>query len=201
MFSTKGYLTATNKDIAAAAGINSPGLIYHYFADKAALLNAVVEANAPPIQLALHTDAFMSLSPTDGLTTFAREYFQVMQNPNVSGCLRVLIGEALRSPEFAKVLGDAAPLKLVHIVAAFLERKAGEGAITCEEPQTAAWMFMGGLFVHVFARNILGFAERSDDQYSHIVDTNVTIFLRGVAPSSAISVVQNEGVASEASTA
>nr|MCR5661372.1 TetR family transcriptional regulator [bacterium] len=32
VFSEKGFLAATNKDIAAAAGI-APGLIYHYFKD------------------------------------------------------------------------------------------------------------------------------------------------------------------------
>jgi AcrR family transcriptional regulator len=34
VFSTKGFLAATNKAIAEAAEINSPGLIYHYFASK-----------------------------------------------------------------------------------------------------------------------------------------------------------------------
>ncbi|NIW45213.1 MAG: TetR family transcriptional regulator, partial [Gammaproteobacteria bacterium] len=31
VFSEKGFNAATNKDIAKAAGIRSPGLIYHYF--------------------------------------------------------------------------------------------------------------------------------------------------------------------------
>jgi AcrR family transcriptional regulator len=201
VFSTKGYLTATNKDIAVAAGINSPGLIYHYFADKAALLNAVIEENAPPIRLALNADAFMGLPAREGLTLFGNAYFEVMDDPNVSGCLRVLIGEALRSPEFAKVLGDAAPLKLVHIVAAFLERKTAEGEIACENPDWAAWMFMGGLFVHVFARNILGFAGRTTSEYAQIVAMNVAVFLDGARAKIAAPSEPTEETASETSVA
>ena len=34
VFASKGFEKATNKDIAVASGIGSPGLIYHYFKDK-----------------------------------------------------------------------------------------------------------------------------------------------------------------------
>src|SRR5215468_3763997 len=54
VFSSKGFVQATNKDIAEAAGINSPGLIYHYFKDKADLLRAVIEQFAPPVQILTH---------------------------------------------------------------------------------------------------------------------------------------------------
>ncbi len=39
VFSQKGFLRATNKDIAREAGI-TPGLIYYYFENKEALLTA-----------------------------------------------------------------------------------------------------------------------------------------------------------------
>ena len=42
VFAEKGYEKATNKDIAEAAGVGSPGLIYHYFEDKGDLLREAV---------------------------------------------------------------------------------------------------------------------------------------------------------------
>src|SRR5579875_1678928 len=46
VFARKGVARATNKDIAREAGI-TPGLIYYYFADKDALLQAVIESRSP----------------------------------------------------------------------------------------------------------------------------------------------------------
>ncbi|HJT57159.1 MAG TPA: helix-turn-helix domain-containing protein, partial [Ktedonobacteraceae bacterium] len=42
VFAEKGFVRATNKDIAREAGI-TPGLIYHYFDSKEALLKAIVD--------------------------------------------------------------------------------------------------------------------------------------------------------------
>src|SRR5947207_6645939 len=46
VFSQKGFTRATNKDIAHEAGI-TPGLIYHYFENKEALLKAMIEGRSP----------------------------------------------------------------------------------------------------------------------------------------------------------
>src|SRR5436853_7923998 len=46
VFSQKGFTRATNKDIAREARI-TPGVIYHYFENKQALLRAIVEARSP----------------------------------------------------------------------------------------------------------------------------------------------------------
>ena len=60
VFAHKGFEKATNKDIADAANIGSPGLIYHYFKDKADLLREVVESRAEAIRLLTHADALLS---------------------------------------------------------------------------------------------------------------------------------------------
>ena len=46
VFARKGFARSTNKDIAIEAGI-TPGLIYHYFESKEALLQAVIEESSP----------------------------------------------------------------------------------------------------------------------------------------------------------
>ena len=42
VFASKGFERATNKEIARAAKVRSPGLIYHYFKDKGDLFQQVV---------------------------------------------------------------------------------------------------------------------------------------------------------------
>ena len=46
VFAQKGFTRATNKDIAHEAGI-TPGLIYHYFESKEAVLKAIIEGRSP----------------------------------------------------------------------------------------------------------------------------------------------------------
>jgi AcrR family transcriptional regulator len=46
LFADKGFDAATNKDIAAAAGI-TPGFIYHYFKSKRQVLLEALEKHSP----------------------------------------------------------------------------------------------------------------------------------------------------------
>src|SRR6266536_1784894 len=46
VFAQKGFTRATNKDIAREAGI-TPGLIYHYFESKEAVMKAIIESRSP----------------------------------------------------------------------------------------------------------------------------------------------------------
>src|SRR5258706_3561487 len=71
IFAEKGFEKATNKDIAEAAGIGSPGLIYHYFKDKADLLRHVLEQRAPVFRLLAQIDELMDMPPRQALPRFA----------------------------------------------------------------------------------------------------------------------------------
>src|SRR5215468_1239799 len=87
VFSRKGFLQATNKDVAEAAGINSPGLIYHYFDSKEALLRAVVEELAPPLQLLARAEALMALPPEALLKQIGQAYVQLAAEPRLGAAV------------------------------------------------------------------------------------------------------------------
>ena len=77
VFASKGFERATNKDIAQAANIKSPGLIYHYFKDKFDLLRNIVLQRAPAIQLLSHADDLMELPPREALEGAMREISEI----------------------------------------------------------------------------------------------------------------------------
>src|SRR6476646_8288383 len=79
VFADKGFEKATNKDIAEAAGIGSPGLIYHYFKDKSDLFRQVLEQGAPVLQLLSRGDALMSMPPEQALTLFGTTLVETLQ--------------------------------------------------------------------------------------------------------------------------
>ena len=68
IFAQKGFIKATNKDIAREAGI-TPGLIYYYFESKGALLKAIIETRSPAqLMTTLPPQAF-ELLPESFLST------------------------------------------------------------------------------------------------------------------------------------
>ncbi|GHO47902.1 TetR/AcrR family transcriptional regulator [Ktedonospora formicarum] len=61
VFVEKGFVRATNKDVAREAGI-TPGLIYYYFENKEAVLQAVLEERSP-VQVLAHIPEEMLVQP------------------------------------------------------------------------------------------------------------------------------------------
>jgi AcrR family transcriptional regulator len=182
VFSTRGFLQATNKDVAEAAGINSPGLIYHYFASKEDLLRAVIEQYGPPMQLVAHAEALMAMPPEEGLAQFGRAYLALMEHEPMSACMRLLIGEALRSAEFARLLGEIGPLRIFHLLEEYLRRQMDAGRLQRLEPAIAARCFIGPLVAYVLGRVILRLPDDPAVSGDALVAATVRIFLNGLQP-------------------
>ena len=127
-----------NKDIAAAAGIHSPGLIYHYFKDKADLLRAVAEQHAPPLQLLHQADAMRALPVAEALTLFGLTYLHLMQDPAKIAFMKMGMGEALRNPAFARVIGETVPLRIWRFLADYLQEQMDQGALRSMDARLAA---------------------------------------------------------------
>lgn len=180
VFSTKGFTAATNKDVADAAGISSPGLIYHYFDSKEDLLRAVIEHFAPPMQLVSHADEFMALPLEEALTQFADTYLRLMDNARIGACMRVIIGEAVHSQQFAEVFREIGPARIWQLLVDYLQRKMDEGTLAPANPSIAARCFAGPLVSYVLMRTILRWPEDSGVDTGSLISTSVSIFLRGL---------------------
>lgn len=93
-FSLKGYASATNQDIAAAAGLTA-GAIYHYYGSKAELYAAVCERAIRQLSARFLSDVHGSGSVEDAV---ARLLFSAVthnrQRPYVAGLLANLPLEA-----------------------------------------------------------------------------------------------------------
>src|SRR5215210_9006680 len=103
VFSTQGFETATNKDIARAAGIGSPGLIYHYFKDKADLFRQVLEERAPVLQLIERSDDLMDLPPREALTLFGNRVLDTVEKRAAFAMMKLVLQEAIRRPAAAEM--------------------------------------------------------------------------------------------------
>jgi TetR/AcrR family transcriptional repressor of mexJK operon len=180
VFSTKGFREATNKDIASAAGIKSPGLIYHYFKDKADLLRAVAEEHAPPLRLLHESDQMMALPLEEALTLFGLTYMRLLDDPVKIAFMKMSMGEALRDPEFARMLGETGPLRVWRFLAGYLQDQMEKGVLRRMDAHLAARQFVGPLLMQFLTHSVLQLPEMPGIAPETIVAANVEIFVRGL---------------------
>ncbi len=181
-FAAKGFKGATIKSIASEAGVNSPALIYHYFPDKEALFNAVLETHAPIRSAVENPASFMDRPPEKVLPEIARAYFATVANPTSRRMMKLMLGEAMRRPQLAEMIGRATAVRVLGFLKGYLSRQVELGRLRPHDVRSSARAFVGMLIPQA-AGKILFTALREDglEDEEHI-ETAVNIFLEGLKP-------------------
>ncbi|MGI9049871.1 MAG: TetR/AcrR family transcriptional regulator [Rubrobacteraceae bacterium] len=181
-FASKGFKGATIKSIAGAAGLQSPALIYHYFPDKEALFNAVLEVHAPMRSTVDDADSLLDLPPGTVLPKIARAYFATASNPTNQRMMRLMVGEAMRRPGVADMLGRATAERGLDFLKSYLSRQVQLGRLRPHDTRSSARAFLGMLIPQ--AAGMVLFPALltdglTDDEH---VGAVVEIFLGGLEP-------------------
>lgn len=179
-FARKGFEKATNKDIAEAAGIGSPGLIYHYFKDKADLFQQVVKQRVPVLRLLMHPEPLMDLPPREGLLIIGRGYLQALAQPSNVALFRLLIGEAMRKPHIADMINQIIPGRAFAALSAYLARQMDAGRLRRIDPGIATRSFLGPLMLYILSREIFPQPDRDTLDPETMVAAAIDIFLNGM---------------------
>ncbi|MDQ3236085.1 MAG: TetR/AcrR family transcriptional regulator [Actinomycetota bacterium] len=181
-FAAKGFKGATIKSIASEAGVNSPALIYHYFPDKEALFNAVLETHAPIRSAVENLASLMDRPPEEVLPEIARAYFATVANPTSRRMMKLMLGEAMRRPQLAEMIGRATAVRVLGFLKGYLSRQVELGRLRPHDVRSSARAFVGMLIPQA-AGKILFTALREDglEDEEHI-ETAVNIFLEGLKP-------------------
>ncbi len=182
VFAVKGFTEASNKEIATAAGLRSPGLIYHYFPSKLDILKAIIDRHAPPVQLLQRAEELNALSPREVLTELALSYQDFYTTPASVALMRILLGEALRQPEFVPEFAAHGPLRVLGFLSAYLAKQMEAGKMKVRDPDLAALSFMGVLFAHALSRILTGQSFGGDKAPDLVVAHAVDTFLMGMEP-------------------
>ncbi len=180
VFGSKGFEKATNKDIARAAKIKSPGLIYHYFEDKADLFRQVLEQRAPALQLLAHSDEMMSLPPRQVLAEFGMALLKTLDNQASASMFKLMLSEAVRRPAVAEMFNKIAPERGLGFLTTYLARQMDEGALRRLEPGVAARCFAGPLIAYVLTREVFVQPDSASISAEKMVESTVDVFLKGM---------------------
>jgi AcrR family transcriptional regulator len=183
-FAAKGFKGATIKSIARAAGLQSPALIYHYFPDKEALFREVLGARIPVLRAVRDPASLLDLPPEQVLPTIARKYLSTFDNPAAQRMVRLLVGEAMRRPEIAEVLGNAVIKRVLGFLKSYMTRQIELGNLRPHDVRSSARAFMGMLLPQAGGKLFLPALREDGLTDEEHVETAVRIFLKGLEPES-----------------
>jgi TetR/AcrR family transcriptional regulator, cholesterol catabolism regulator len=178
VFAQKGFMKATNKDIAREAGI-TPGLIYYYFENKEAVLNAILETRTP-IQLisTLPPQAF-DLPPERFLRMLILRVMEIVETENFIGLIRVMIPEVIHNPALTPI-----PIGVFQRILSFLTRyfasKVASGELGSIDAALTAQVFFGSFIGFMLRRLILRDPVALELTHEQIADAVVDTILNGV---------------------
>ncbi len=180
VFATMGFEKATNKDIARAAGIGSPGLIYHYFQDKSDLFRQAIEQHAPAFQLLARPETLMALPPREALTLFASKFLAVFENRTAVAVLKVMVGEVTRRPAVADMVNQIGPGRVIPLLSRYFAHQMEAGVLRPMDPNAATRCFIGAIIAYVITREIFPQPDSATLSPDMMVAAAVDVFLHGM---------------------
>ncbi len=180
VFAKKGFANASNKDIAREAGI-TPGLIYHYFKSKEALLRAIFEDRSPLRVTRSIPEQILALPPEQFLRFVVRQMLTVVEDEKFMQLLRVYLPEAIYHPEAAPI-AIAIIAEASHFVEGYLAARMENGELCKVDPGLVTNLMMGSIMDITLRRQVLHDPQTLQYSQDQIVEVVVSLILRGLLP-------------------
>jgi len=180
VFAKKGFTGASNKDIAREAGI-TPGLIYHYFESKEALLKAIFDARSPQRVVRSNPEQILALPPEQFLRFVVRQMLTVVEDEKYLQLLRVFLPEAIYHPEIVSV-GVANFEEGTQFMEGYLAAKMESGELCKSDPSLVTRLVMGSIMNIALLRQVLHDPITLRYSQDQIIEGVVAIALHGLLP-------------------
>ncbi len=181
VFSRKGFDGATTKDIAAEAGVTA-GLIYHYFEDKRALLEAIVTEHSPvgAATAALgQLEDMAELDPRVVLPLLATTLLAGMEERENGPAFHLLTGEAMHDTAMRERF-NVGIARAVETLTDYLRGQIARGRLRPLDPGLVAQLFLGSLISTVMRRACMGDVMLCRYSREQIAATAVEMILGGL---------------------
>jgi AcrR family transcriptional regulator len=140
VFFEQGYTAASMSTIAARLG-GSKGTLYNYFKSKEELFEAQVRdmcGDAADRILEVAADG----DPRETLTRLGEQYLQHLYSQQTVQMFRILVAEAQRSPELARVFYEVGPARGQKGLEAYVEAARARGSLEVRDCALAAEQFL-----------------------------------------------------------
>ena len=180
VFSEKGFVKATNKDVARAAGI-TPGLIYYYFESKEKLLVAMIESRSPIRLLASLTPQALALPQEAFLRLIIRQLLNIIEGENLIQLIRTMLPEIVHNPQITPMVAGFFQ-RIIGFLTSYFESKMEAGELRQSDAALAAQVFLGSVIGFVLRRHIIRDPQALQYTPEQIADAIVDTMFSGIAP-------------------
>ena len=180
VFSQEGYTKASIKKIAAEAGLNSTALIYWYFANKAALLKAVLSEASLLIQEINNNPALKDMEPQDAFTVIGEKVIDSFNNPGNKNIFRILISESLINPEVSDYYVETIIQPVMDFLVPYIQCQIDAGIFRPHDPHISTRSFLGTLIQYIFTSYLFPQLRQNQPEAKEYIREVVRIFIKGL---------------------
>ncbi len=181
VFAEQGFKGATNEKIAEKAGNVSPSLIYYYFDSKEDLFFAILEDRLSVGSFPLPIEQLTIFPPEQVLPMIAHFGLNRLDNQETINIFKIFASEAAHS-ERIRTIANKNINRLLEPLSTYLAAQMEQGRLRQEDPLLAAQTLLASLFVNIIRRQFLADPKLLTYTKEQIVNTIVSIFLRGMQP-------------------
>lgn len=189
-FSAKGFDRASNRDIAEAAKIGSPGLIYHYFKDKEDLLYQVLLERMPLIQVVETATSLSDLPPQEMLPQIGDLLAKALSLDVTVALMKIVLPEAIRNPRVAQMVNEIGPGRAITVLTRYLDHQMELGRLRHMNPHIAARLFVGPIIAYMITRFVFDQEDAKAISAAEMITTTIDVFLHQLAPDAAGPMVE-----------
>lgn len=179
LFLKYGFQATSMDDIAMTANVTKR-TVYHHFANKIELFQAMLHAHWNSISQASHSFSILEKTapPQKSLNSFGKKFLEFLYQSDTIDLFRLLIAESEHFPDLCKSLVQEGKAPFTRELIEYLKAQARSGNLVIDDYELAASHFMGLLKEDQFWPRLLGFTKKIDKKrIDIIVDKAVIIFL------------------------
>lgn len=151
-FLAHGYAATSMDRVAKTAGV-SKATVYSYFQDKEGLFNALVERMAQQKFSLIYDPTLFQGEPKDALRRMGQTAMhQICTDPEQMAFIRLVMGEAERFPELARIFVRNVTKPGIEFVSRYL---ASRSELNIPDPEATARIMIGAVVYYVQVQNML----------------------------------------------
>lgn len=176
VFYEEGFAAASMSQICARLG-GSKGTLYNYFENKEELFEAVIADRCRWFSESIFRIVDEDLPVREVLLRVGETFLEQLQDP-VIRLIQLVIGEAQRLPQVAKVFYEFGPEASARRLAHHLEAAKARGEIDVHDCQAAAHRFMSLCRGDLYFRRLLNQVPAPDHAHAQAeIEAVVDMFL------------------------
>lgn len=178
VFMRSGFAGTSMEQVAAEAGVVKQ-TVYNHFPSKEWLFRAMIDSANEELRATLPAAPPPDSDIRQCLLAFGKHFLRLVVRPTSLGLHRMLITEAPRFPELAKLVFSTGASRTTGRLADYFREQVKARHIVVDDPQLAAEQFLGSLRGNIQLRILLmAGPPPSSAQIDRAAETAVDTFLR-----------------------